>query len=159
MLGNIRKYISTIPKYGIYLFNIFGYQLNINTNLLRQIIYALPIFSFLLLFRNRFNKSDYLIFVVFVLIPFLLHFFSFLPNVHFFRYFIYSYSIIFLLFLKNIVSSLSPLFLSFITIIYLLVSINRGFTNTFKYYNCDSMDPLCQSKVQQTINSASAKKY
>ena len=155
--GNIRKYISTIPNYGIYLINIFGYQLNINTNLIRQIIYALPIFLFLLLFRNKCNKSDYLIFIVFVLIPFVLHFFSFLPNVHFFRYFIYSYSIIFLLFAKNIIPSLSPLFLSFITIIYLFISINRGLTNTFKYFNCDSIDPLCQSKVEETISSASDK--
>ena len=155
--GEIRKYISTIPNIGIYLINIFGYQLNINTTLFRSIIYALPILLLLLLFRNTFNKSEYLIFIVFVSIPFFLHFFSFLPNVHFTRYFIYSYSIIFLLFAKKLIPNLSPLFLSFITFLYLFVSINRGLTNTFKFYDCDFSDNLCQSTVQQTISLASSR--
>lgn len=156
--GEIRKYISTIPRDGIYLIDIFGFQLNLNTTLLRQLIYALPILSLLFLSIDKFNKSEYLTFFVFVTIPFILHFFSFLPNVHFFRYFTYSYSIIFLLFAKRLIPNLSPLFLTSITILYLFVSINRGLTNTFKYYNCDFGDNLCQSTVQQTITSASPKK-
>ncbi|KGG00281.1 hypothetical protein EU98_1813 [Prochlorococcus marinus str. MIT 9314] len=165
--GSIRKYISTLEVSAVNNLNVdlLGYNLSLGINIFRSLIYTYPLIFGLILFRKYLIRIDIIISINFIVLPLFLHFFNFIPNIQFSRYFLYSYCLIFLIFAARILPNLSKVFIASLGILYLLLSIYSGvvhnhkfsFCNNNNYYNCVSHNQLIN-----TIKSTSpenVKKY
>ena len=142
--GSIRRYMSTLPIYNINNINInlFGYNLSLGILILRNLIYTYPIIFCLIIFRKFISRVDQIIGTVFILLPFSMHFLNFLPIVHFPRYFLYSYCLLFLLFAARIIPNMSISFIALIGILYLSGSFYTGMAHNHKFLKCS--EPDCQ---------------
>ena len=151
--GTIRKYISTLPTYALNNFNInlFGYNLSLCISIFRNLIYTYPIIFCLIIFRKYISRVDQIIAIVFILLPFFMHFLNFLPTVHFSRYFLYSYCLIFILFAARIIPNLSHFYIALLGIIYLSGSVYTGMAHNHKFLKCSEPDCKIYNRLWNKI--------
>ena len=169
--GSIRKYISILPIYKINNINInlLGYNLTFTLRIFRSLLYTYPLIFGLIIFKKYLKRVDLIITITFIILPLFLHLFGFLPTVHFSRYFIYAYSLIFLLFAARIIPNLSKIFIAFLAIIYFSASVYAGSVHNHKFtfnYNklskCSDSEINCKRTLLENIKLTSpenVKKY
>ena len=155
--GKIRTYLSSLSTENASNINILGYQIYFYAGIFRDIIYIYPLLILLLFFKNNLRRNDYLVALVFIVIPIFLHLFLILPTVQFFRYFLYGYALIFLIFANRVLPNFSKTFAFLLGVLYLSLSMYAGLTNNFKCMaKCDSFNNFdqCHTKVQDVIFNA-----
>jgi len=117
--GSIRALTSKINSFE---FSIGSTIIYISKKPIIGFVYAWVLLSLFIFHRQKLKYGDYLLLVCFIAIPFGLHLLNILPNVHFSRYVIYCYAVLFFVFAQRILPSLSDKTLIVLSTIFLLIA-------------------------------------